>query len=70
MIGTGQDTSSAAITWALYSLSRSPDVQKKLRSEILAVHTDTPSLDELSSLTYLDYVVKEALRLVSGTDLR
>lgn len=53
------------ITWALYALSKSPQVQSKLLEELLACPHDSPSLDELNALTYLDYVVKETLRLVS-----
>ena len=38
-------------------------VQNKLREELLSVDTDTPSMDDLMALPYLDMVVKEALRL-------
>ncbi|KAG9034812.1 hypothetical protein FRB95_012505 [Tulasnella sp. JGI-2019a] len=62
-IVAGQDSSSASITWALYRLSKSKDIQAKLRSEVLAFPNDNPSFDELNTLTYLDWVVKETLRL-------
>lgn len=61
----GQDTTSSAITWALYALAKAHDAQAKLREEVLAFPNDSPSLDELNTLTYLDYVIKETLRLVS-----
>ncbi|KAG8877206.1 hypothetical protein FRB97_003592 [Tulasnella sp. 331] len=62
-IVAGQDSSSASITWALYRLSKDKEVQTKLRKEALAFPNNKPSLDELNTLTYLDWVVKETLRL-------
>ncbi|EJD37313.1 cytochrome P450 [Auricularia subglabra TFB-10046 SS5] len=61
----GHETTANSTTWALYSMSLSPDVQEKLRQEILQVGTETPSLDTLNSLPYLDNVVRETLRLHS-----
>ena len=61
----GHETTSTATTWCLYQLTQSPDVQTKLREELLRVPTDTPSMDELNALPYLDMVVKEALRFFS-----
>lgn len=61
----GHDTISLSVTWTLYSLARSPGIQRKLRAELLAVPTDSPSMDELSALPYLDWVVRESLRLFS-----
>ncbi|KAF9036828.1 cytochrome P450 [Panaeolus papilionaceus] len=66
----GHETTSTATTWALYALTQSPEVQDKLREELIAVSTDTPTMDELNSLSYLDSVVREVLRLyapVPGT---
>ncbi|KAI0753248.1 cytochrome P450 [Daedaleopsis nitida] len=60
---TGHETSSTATTWCLFALAQAPQVQKKLRQELLAVQTDTPSMDELLALRYLDMVVRETLRL-------
>ncbi len=50
-------------TWALYSLSRYPKVQQKLREELLSVPSDTSTMEELSALPYLDSLVTETLRL-------
>ncbi|KAG8845041.1 hypothetical protein FRB91_002109 [Serendipita sp. 411] len=66
----GHETTSTATTWALFSLASHPDVQTKLREELLAFPSDTPTMDELNGLEYLDRVVKETLRyhaVVSGT---
>ena len=38
-------------------------MQKKLREELWTLETDTPTMDELSSLPYLDMVVRETLRV-------
>jgi cytochrome P450 len=51
------------MAWALHELSLAPDIQTKLREEVMSVDTETPSMDELSALPYLDAVVKETLRL-------
>ncbi|KAJ7111767.1 cytochrome P450 [Mycena epipterygia] len=37
----------------------------KLREELLSMPTDNPTMDELNSLPYLDWVVRESLRLYS-----
>jgi Cytochrome P450 len=60
-----QVKSSTATTWALFALSQNPEVQTKLRDELLKVSTDNPSMDELSALSYLDIVVRETLRVHS-----
>ncbi|KAH9483603.1 Cytochrome P450 monooxygenase 205 [Psilocybe cubensis] len=59
----GHETTSTATTWALYHLTQSPEVQRKLRNELLNVSTDNPTMDELNALPYLDMVVRESLRV-------
>ncbi|KIK04023.1 hypothetical protein K443DRAFT_676331 [Laccaria amethystina LaAM-08-1] len=59
----GHETTSIATTWALFALTQSPDVQVKLRNELLSVSTDNPTMEELNALPYLDAVVRETLRL-------
>ncbi|KIJ06503.1 hypothetical protein PAXINDRAFT_20308 [Paxillus involutus ATCC 200175] len=59
----GHETISTATTWALHELSVAPEIQTKLREELLSVDTETPSVDELSALPYLAAVVKETLRV-------
>lgn len=54
---------STATTWALFALTQAPEVQAKLRQELLTVSTDTPTMEELNALPYLDCVVRETLRL-------
>ncbi|THH14731.1 hypothetical protein EW146_g5637 [Bondarzewia mesenterica] len=67
----GHETTSTGVAWTLFALSGLPTIQSKLRAELLAHPTDTPTMDELNSLPYLDAVVREALRLhapVGSTD--
>jgi cytochrome P450 len=59
----GHETTSTGTTWALFALTQRLDVQHKLRTELLTVHTNTPTMDELQSLQYLDAVVREVLRV-------
>ncbi|KAJ7159473.1 cytochrome P450 [Mycena filopes] len=56
---------STAIAWALQALStdHGQRAQTRLREELLSLPTDTPTLDELNSLPYLDAVVRETLRV-------
>lgn len=58
----GHETTSTAVTYALFALTQHPDVQRKLRDELLAVSTEEPGMDELQALPYLDLVVREVLR--------
>ncbi|KAI0330002.1 cytochrome P450 [Cubamyces sp. BRFM 1775] len=59
----GHETTSTATTWCLYALTQAPNVQQKLREELLSMGTDNPTMDELMALPYLDMVVRESLRV-------
>ncbi|KAI0703590.1 cytochrome P450 [Cytidiella melzeri] len=74
-LAAGHETSSSALTWTLYALSRSPRIQTKLRTQLRdleVVHhdgsseTSVPSADDIQlvlSHPYLDACVRESLRL-------
>ncbi|TFK22664.1 cytochrome P450 [Coprinopsis marcescibilis] len=62
-LSAGHETTSTSTSWVLYDLCTAPEVQTKLREELLTIGTDNPTMDELSALPYLDCVVREALRL-------
>jgi cytochrome P450 len=67
----GHETTSTSVAWGLYALGCHPAVHAKLNAEARAFHTDTPSMDELNGMTYLDFFTREVLRLyapVSQTD--
>ncbi|KAF9235972.1 cytochrome P450 [Melanogaster broomeanus] len=59
----GHETTSTATTWALHQLALAPEIQIKLRDELISVDTETLSMDDLMALPYLDAVVKETLRV-------
>ncbi|XP_033606537.1 cytochrome P450 4c3 isoform X8 [Cryptotermes secundus] len=63
----GHDTTSAAISWALFLLGGQPDMQEKVREEINEIlGTDTErrfTMKDLNSMKYLECCIKEALRL-------
>ncbi|KAI9463999.1 cytochrome P450 [Lactarius psammicola] len=59
----GHETTSTSVAWGLYALGCNPTVHAKLKAEARAFYTDTPSMDELNGMTYLDYFTREVLRL-------
>nr|XP_018259389.1 cytochrome P450 [Kwoniella dejecticola CBS 10117]OBR81547.1 cytochrome P450 [Kwoniella dejecticola CBS 10117] len=59
----GNETSSTALTWILYSLAQHTETQKKLRDEAMEVPDERPSLETLNALPYMDAVIREVLRL-------
>ncbi|KAJ6579990.1 cytochrome P450 [Mycena vulgaris] len=59
----GHETTSTAVTWALFALTQNIPAQTRLREELLGVSTDNPTMDELNELKYLDCVVRETLRV-------
>ncbi|KAI5899133.1 cytochrome P450 [Schizophyllum commune H4-8] len=61
----GHETTATGTTWAIHQLTQNPAVQSRLRDELRTLDTDTPTLDELNSLPYLDNFVKEVLRFYS-----
>ncbi|KAJ7837830.1 cytochrome P450 [Mycena olivaceomarginata] len=63
----GHENTSSGMAWTLHQLSLNPDVQRKLREELLAVETDTPSY-ELNALPYLEKVIRETMRLHAPVD--
>ncbi|KDQ08459.1 hypothetical protein BOTBODRAFT_191732 [Botryobasidium botryosum FD-172 SS1] len=59
----GYETSSATLSFTLLALAQNPDVQDRLRREILEFGVE-PTYDDLfTKLPYLDAVAKEGLRM-------
>lgn len=48
--------------WALYSLTQHPEIQRKLREELLSVQTENPTMEELQALPYLEMFSREVMR--------
>ena len=64
MLIAGHDTSTSLLTWVLNLIGQHPLVYERMRTEVdQNLGTNTPSLDNISGLDYLDQVVKETLRL-------
>lgn len=61
LVSAGFETTSAALTWAVYALLEQPDVFARLREELAELAT--LEFSALSRLPYLERVVKETLRL-------
>ncbi|KAJ7999276.1 hypothetical protein DPEC_G00213750 [Dallia pectoralis] len=61
----GVDTISSTMSWALYELSRHPEVQESLREEVLSVMRDrrVPGAADVARMPLMKAVVKEVLRL-------
>jgi fatty acid omega-hydroxylase len=66
----GRDTPADTLEWLFLSLSRHPDVEQKLRQELwdkqpalMKGHITSLTMDQAQTLTYLDAVIKETLRL-------
>lgn len=60
----GHDTTTNAICFTLYEISKSPEVQKKLNEEIQKVIGDGDvTFKIINEMKYLDIVIKESLRL-------
>lgn len=65
MLG-GFETSSTALTFALFELANNPEIQEKVRVEVcsvLARHDGKITYDALKEMTYLEQVVNETLRM-------
>jgi cytochrome P450 len=60
----GHETTANALAWALYLLSRNPDVYARLRAEVdSALGGRTPTLEDMPRLPYALQVFKETMRL-------
>ncbi|KZT61472.1 cytochrome P450 [Calocera cornea HHB12733] len=63
MVAAGHESTAVTLSWTLLKLGENPEMQNKLREELALVPEDTPSMDILNELPYLDMVIKESLRL-------
>jgi cytochrome P450 len=60
----GHDTTSNLLAWALYLLSKHPDVRRQLEAEVdEVVSGDVPTFEEVRELDFLEQVIDETLRL-------
>lgn len=62
----GRDTTACTLSWAIYELSRNPEMVKKLRAEIfehVGGEDKLPTYEHLKNMPYLKAVLNETLRL-------
>jgi cytochrome P450 len=60
----GHETTSTALSWTFCLLSKHPDVERRLRTDVETVLGDRlPGLEDLARLPLLERVVKESMRL-------
>ena len=63
LIVAGHETTSTALNWVWYLLSKYPDVEAKLAEELASLRgREIPPLDSLARFTYTCSVINEALR--------
>lgn len=69
MLIAGHDTSTALLAWVWYLLGSDPEAMAQAKAEVDEVFGEqlsansAPSIEQINQLTYLDMVIKEALRL-------
>ena len=64
-LAAGHETTSTAVTWALYLLSVHPNIQERLRNEVQDLDLDNPpSFEKLELFKYLNNVCREVLRFI------
>lgn len=59
----GRDTTTSALTYLFYELSRRPDVFSKIKAEIEELGVKDPTWEQLKNMKYLNWSIKESLRL-------
>ena len=60
----GHETTALALSWALYLLSHNAEAEEKLHGELERVLAGRlPSVSDLPSLTFVESVIKETMRL-------
>ncbi|CAF0952627.1 unnamed protein product [Rotaria sordida] len=66
----GSESVSSALSWFIYHMSKHPQVQQKIKAELMDGddYKGPLSLDRLDSLVYLDAVINEVLRFTPISD--
>ncbi|KAI2471041.1 cytochrome P450 [Annulohypoxylon bovei var. microspora] len=73
-LAAGHETTATAMTWAIYMLSKNPEIQKKLRAEVrehlAPIDSDQPvNSQDIDQLPYLNAVANEVLRYYAPVPL-
>ncbi|KAI0859928.1 cytochrome P450 52E2 [Xylaria cubensis] len=59
----GRDTTTSVLSYLFFELSRRPDIAATIRAEIAELGSEDPTWEQLRGMRYLNWVLKEALRL-------
>ena len=62
----GHETTAVSLTWCLFQMARYPEIQSKVREEVMAIiHSDDEEIthDHLEQLVYMHCVINETMRL-------
>ncbi|KAI0466102.1 cytochrome P450 52E2 [Xylaria cf. heliscus] len=59
----GRDTTTSVLSYLFFELSRRPDIADTIRTEIAELGPEGPTWEQLRGMRYLNWVLKEALRL-------
>jgi len=64
LMAAGHETTANALTWTFYLLSQNPRERDKLLAELHSVlNGQSPAVEDLAQLPFLEMVVKESMRL-------
>ncbi|CAF3477693.1 unnamed protein product [Rotaria socialis] len=64
LLSAGYSPTSAALVWFMHLMSKYPQVQSKLKNELVEYNLQRLSVEQIDSLTYLDCVIRELFRFV------
>ncbi|OZJ02026.1 hypothetical protein BZG36_05388, partial [Bifiguratus adelaidae] len=67
-LSAGHNTTSSFLSWTLYELGNNPDIEAKIRQEIVDAGIkpgEIPTVEQVGQCKYLDRVIKESLRVHS-----
>ncbi|EHK39647.1 cytochrome P450 [Trichoderma atroviride IMI 206040] len=64
-VSAGHETTAGTLTWITHALTKYPEIQKRLRQEIVSAQQKQPELSAaaIDSIPYLNNVVSESLRV-------
>jgi cytochrome P450 len=63
-LSAGYSTTSTALVWFIFLMSKHSHVQNKLKNELSQYNTQRLSIEQIDSLIYLDCVLREVFRFV------
>ncbi|KAJ7314915.1 cytochrome P450 [Mycena albidolilacea] len=70
-LAAGHETTATGLSWTLWLLANDPESQRRLREEVTPIYEENPHPDyrTIKSLTWLDCVVNESLRVLPPVPL-